>query len=444
MIKQIKVDGFKTLSDFSFTVSPGLNILVGPNGSGKTNILSFFEFLGHLQKMPLSHAISCSGGAGSVFKKEGKFKFQSQIDATIFGTIFIQPKKTLHYQYDFTIKIHESIESIYFQHQRIKILYTKEKCEDIIFTEKTIYDLDIEKHVDDELVSTTSINRIDGRKIRTRFMGRKKNSKKEIIIEIERVFNHHLTLEDGLPAGGRYFYDEISFIHNDIKGGEIYNIEPSRVKIPEDSAQTPGIQKNGTGLYATLYAIKKKKQKSFGGRLFHRFLDDRPLGKTSLKEILQYVQLANNSIEDINVFNDTFDNQLQIRIAVSGENECSLLPLSVMSDGTIKWITLLTILLTNKSIYSIEEPENYLHPLMQTEFMEIVRNVVTGGRFILISTHSETLLNNAAPEELVVISFENGSTRANRPSNVADLNSEIEETGFGLGYYYISGGLEND
>lgn len=444
MLKKIEIDGFKTLSNFAFKVSPGLNILVGPNGSGKTNILSFFEFLGNLQEMSVSNAISCCGGAGSVFKKEGENKYQPFITATIFGSINLEQRKFLHYQYEFVIKIHKSIESIYFQHQRIKSIYSPEDIDVFPEDSNVILDLDLEKYVNDDLVPITTIHRLDGRKIKTRFLGRDNSSKKQIIKHIERLFNDHLSLEDGIPAGGRYFYDEIALIHRDIKGGKIYNIEPSRVKIPEDSAQSPGIQKDGTGLYSTLYAIKKKKRKSHGGMLYQRILEDKPLGKTTLKEILQYVQLANEAIEDINVFNDTFDNQLQIRIAVSGVSECSLLPLSAMSDGTIKWITLLTILLTNKSIYSIEEPENYLHPLMQTEFMEIVRNEVTGNRFILISTHSETLLNNATPEELVVISFENGCTHANRPSNAEDINKEIEETGFGLGYYYISGGLEND
>jgi len=45
MITAIKVDGFKTLSDFQLNLNPGLNILVGPNRSGKTNIVSFLSFL---------------------------------------------------------------------------------------------------------------------------------------------------------------------------------------------------------------------------------------------------------------------------------------------------------------------------------------------------------------------------------------------------------------
>ncbi len=69
MITRIYVDGFKTLSGFELSFQPGLNILVGPNGSGKTNIVSFFEFLGYLMKTDASEATSRAGGAGAVFRK---------------------------------------------------------------------------------------------------------------------------------------------------------------------------------------------------------------------------------------------------------------------------------------------------------------------------------------------------------------------------------------
>ena len=57
MINYVKVDGFKSLIDFKLVLNTGLNILVGPNGSGKTNVISFFDFLGNLQEMTVSDEI---------------------------------------------------------------------------------------------------------------------------------------------------------------------------------------------------------------------------------------------------------------------------------------------------------------------------------------------------------------------------------------------------
>ena len=39
------ISGFRSLIDFQIRLRPGLNVLVGPNGSGKTNFIEFLDFL---------------------------------------------------------------------------------------------------------------------------------------------------------------------------------------------------------------------------------------------------------------------------------------------------------------------------------------------------------------------------------------------------------------
>jgi predicted ATPase len=50
MLTYIHVDGFRSLSDFEIEIRPSLNILIGPNGGGKSNIISFFQFLSRLMR----------------------------------------------------------------------------------------------------------------------------------------------------------------------------------------------------------------------------------------------------------------------------------------------------------------------------------------------------------------------------------------------------------
>ena len=120
------------------------------------------------------------------------------------------------------------------------------------------------------------------------------------------------------------------------------------------------------------------------------------------------------------------------------------LPFSMMSDGTVKWVSLITAILTYRSIFAIEEPENFIHPLMQKEVINIMRESAVARKkdsFVLMSTHSETLLNSAQPDEVIVISMIDGTTHAARPHNQELLNLEINRTGFGLGHYYLTGAL---
>jgi predicted ATPase len=136
-----------------------------------------------------------------------------------------------------------------------------------------------------------------------------------------------------------------------------------------------------------------------------------------------------------------------VTLDIKNGNYHATLPLSAMSDGTIKWISLITAVLTAASIFSIEEPENYLHPLMQAQILHIMREILFKHRqysFTIMTTHSETILNNSNPEELIVVSFADGRTNAQRCKNVADLQTEIKKTGFGLGYYYLAGAVQDE
>jgi predicted ATPase len=62
LLKSINVSGFKSLDGFHLDFQEGLNVIIGPNGSGKTNILNFIEFLAHLSRHSLLDAVSRSGG----------------------------------------------------------------------------------------------------------------------------------------------------------------------------------------------------------------------------------------------------------------------------------------------------------------------------------------------------------------------------------------------
>lgn len=158
------------------------------------------------------------------------------------------------------------------------------------------------------------------------------------------------------------------------------------------------------------------------------------------------MKTVNEAILDLSVRNDPFDNQLKVAVQISGEEGDIELPLSSMSDGTVKWASLITAILTYETIFAIEEPENFLHPLMQREILQIMRENVErrgGQSFVVMTTHSETLLNAANPNEVVVVSIANGITHARRPEDPERIFNEIQRSGFGLGYVYVSGVLDN-
>src|SRR5687767_3492047 len=102
MIHYVKVNGFRSLSNFEFEIRQGLNVLVGPNGSGKTNIVLFFSFLSALVSGSLSEAVGRLGGAGSVFRKLGERDFERRLECEIHGAITLAQRRHCIYRYCFS------------------------------------------------------------------------------------------------------------------------------------------------------------------------------------------------------------------------------------------------------------------------------------------------------------------------------------------------------
>ena len=57
----IEIKGYKSIKDARIELNP-INILIGANGSGKSNFLSFFEFLNNLYERKLTEYIALNGG----------------------------------------------------------------------------------------------------------------------------------------------------------------------------------------------------------------------------------------------------------------------------------------------------------------------------------------------------------------------------------------------
>jgi predicted ATPase len=64
-LKRIEVKGFKSIRSAEIELRP-LNVLVGANGAGKSNLISLFKMLGYMSTSALQEFIGRSGGADSL------------------------------------------------------------------------------------------------------------------------------------------------------------------------------------------------------------------------------------------------------------------------------------------------------------------------------------------------------------------------------------------
>ena len=62
MVQQLRLRNFRSFKDATIELRP-LNILVGANASGKTNLVQAFRFLRDLARSGLEDAVALQGGA---------------------------------------------------------------------------------------------------------------------------------------------------------------------------------------------------------------------------------------------------------------------------------------------------------------------------------------------------------------------------------------------
>jgi AAA15 family ATPase/GTPase len=447
MITKIKVTGFKSLTNFELTLKQGLNILVGPNGAGKTNIILFFEFLSHLVENQVGNALSHVGGAGSIFQKISRNTYADIISSQIYGSCKVNQKQYIVYEYSFGIKISFEKDNVFYSYQELKISHVNtfmDSPENEAYPKK--WDLDIEFKIKEENKQDIIIKSFDKKKI------------KQTFLRFEKITDHNVKELISNQSPNYYSFLKCLFpiaeyahrIYVDLKGGETFNIIPSKVRELEDSATPPGVKKDGSGLATTLYAMKKSGiRKHYPNQHMFLFFEEpqKQYNPATLEKIVSFLKLANSTIFSLDVDNDPFNNKLIVKINIKSGEYNAILPLSSMSDGTIKWLTLITAILTSDTIFSIEEPENFLHPWMQAEIVNIMRNHMQEKKneaFVLMTTHSESLLNHAKPEEIVIIDLSKGGTNARRISNVKAIKEEIANSGFGLGYFYFANSLNDE
>jgi predicted ATPase len=165
---------------------------------------------------------------------------------------------------------------------------------------------------------------------------------------------------------------------------------------------------------------------------------DRLLAQPPVKrELLQYLRTFNQDTTDLRT--SIQGGKVQTRLEEKYLN--SAIPLIRMSDGTIRWLELLAILLDPDPppLVCIEEPELGLHPDMVHELGKLLLSAARRMQLI-VTTHSDTLIEEFTdtPEAVVVCEKERGASTFRR-LDAARLKTWLEE--YSLGELWTKGQL---
>jgi predicted ATPase len=151
--------------------------------------------------------------------------------------------------------------------------------------------------------------------------------------------------------------------------------------------------------------------------------------------LLELLQKFYEPVKDV----DTELLGTHLRLMVKEDGLGSRTPASRLSDGTLRWLTLLIILLdpTPPPVICIDEPELGLHPDIIPTLADLLRDASTRTQLIL-TTHSTALVDafSDEPESVCVCEKVDGSTVIKRLDKER-LNVWLKD--YSLGHLWASG-----
>jgi predicted ATPase len=137
-------------------------------------------------------------------------------------------------------------------------------------------------------------------------------------------------------------------------------------------------------------------------------------------EIIEWLQLLIPGFENIEVITQTLSGSDDLLIYENGSTKP--FPKRLISDGTFNIVSILTAVFQNDEpqFLCIEEPENGLNPKVAKELVNLFRSQCEQkGHFIWLNTHSQSLVSQLRPEEVILVDKINGETQIKQ---VRDIN----------------------
>ena len=389
---------FRSIEYAELELDP-LTVLVGPNASGKSNLLDILGFLGDAVREGLETAITRRGGIDSI----GRRSPTGRVLGPEIGLQFKNLTATLEYSVALVRRVKGEFE-VRREFARVEPIDSSVGPCEIEYKNGRLTKPNVRK----ELERSGRGQNGDGRDA--------SNILRIINRSIERSAGQHLQLVSSELLESPWWLSLLTSPKNPIEVGPydhlylalenatdylgkigLYHIFPNSLRDPQKRADSHPLAAGGENLASTLRDMVQKKRP---------FLPD-------LKEALA---LAVPGVQDIRVTPAGSFYVVELKHKRDGGTERGLwFDISQESDGTIRLLAMLTALFQDPapSLLGLEEPELAIHPGAMAVLADTMQEAALRGQ-VLVATHSPDLINLLPIESIRAVTAENGSTEVGR------------------------------
>jgi predicted ATPase len=420
MFDYIKIDGFRSFKKVELDLSP-LSVLIGPNNGGKSNFLDLMSLMAEAGQGHLSDGIASRGGFRSVafgfsWSEDILVEFRFRAKRSMYGLAFpplygelgsdVRFKLGLNFQPMAPVVTLEEIteEPTPQQPQPIQVMKrSKDGCVFRPVDQDTGWGTQETKPPESEGHERKTVPL----SILARALGAKRlESESELaIFQVKDLYRYPT------PYTLLKEFQEWT-LYRDI------NVGPEApVRLPALLRPTTRLSEDGANLSPVLHTIKER----------HR---------DSWEEILELLRTAYPGFRDITIPGEGGDGKVVLRwyeepYAKDGVS------VNLLSDGTLKFLCLIAILMTPAPppLICIDEPELGLHPDWIKLVAEMMQSAAARTQLI-VATHSPQIVAKLDPEQVIVTEKENGETHLRRLES-RDLEKWLKE--FNLSDLWLAG-----
>lgn len=325
-LERVRATGFRSIREVDLEIHD-LNVLIGANGSGKSNFIKLFRLVNDLVEERLQVAVATAGGANALLHHGRK----------------VTPRITLDFEFG-----------------------------------RNGYACALAPTTDDNFIFESEEWRFHGDLRDRPFTGGPGTGHRESGLR-------RASSGQGIPA----------FVYGALSTWKIYHFhdtsDSAGLKQPGPIDDNARLRPDASNLAAFLFALRARHQDHY-------------------RNIVDTIRLVAPFLKDFALRPSPL-NPKQIKLEWQHEGSDAYFDASSLSDGSLRFICLATLLLQPSlpSVVLLDEPELGLHPAAITDLASLLRRASTRTQ-VIVSTQSVTLVNQLRPEDIVVANRIDGAS----------------------------------